>query len=271
MTRKVNFVVGLGKVFHYMAIIISMIILLAPAIIVVFISFNPTEREAFPPTGFSLRWYVEFFQHTGFFEAFFYTSVPVALATAISATILGTMAAYALNKFELTGSNLIQTFLTTPIMVPAVIIGLALLLFFPTLGIENDRVQLVIGHTVRTFPYALLTTITALHGFDWDMERAARNLGASQFTTFRKIVLPMMSSGVIAAFLLAFIISFADVNIALFLSGTQGTTIPVEMYQFLLFETSPIIAAISTLQIIVVLVLVGIISFFVDLESIFTN
>ena len=269
--NKTEVMVSLGKLYRYLAIFISTLILILPIVVVVAISFNPSTREAFPPTGFSFRWYSEFFANEAFFEAFFYTSIPVALATAVLATTLGVLSAYAIIKYDLALENVIQSFLTMPIMVPAVIIGISLLLFFGELSIGNDYVELILGHTIRVVPYAVLTTLTALYGIDWEIESAARNLGANPITSFYKIVLPLMSSGVIASFLLTFIISFADINIALFLSGRQATTIPVEMYNFLQFETSPVIAAISTLQILVVLVLVVGISFLVDLESIFAN
>lgn len=253
---------------RYVLIAIGLFVLAGPVLVIVLISFNPTSQEAFPPTGFSLRWYGEFFQSPQFVESFFVVSLPIALLTAVIATTVGTVTAYALVRYDYSYRNVIQTLLTTPIMIPGIIIGLALLIFFSRVGFGNEFVNLAIGHSVRTFPYALLTTMTALAGFDREVELAARNLGANRFQMFRKVTLPLMQNGVVAGFLLTFIVSFADINIALFLSGGNAVTLPVQIYSFLLYESSPIIAAISTLQILLVLVLVLVISYLVNLETV---
>lgn len=256
-----------GQALYYSIIAIALTILLAPIVIVVGIAFNPTRQEAFPPTGISLHWFQEFFQSDQFFTAFVFVSLPIAILTGIIATTLGVMAAYVLVRRDVPFENVSQSMLLGPLIVPAVIIGLGLLLFFAQIDMNIPVVDIVIGHTVITLPYTLLTSMTRLYNIDPELEEASRNLGASKIQTFRKVTLPLMRSGVIAGFLFAFIISFADINIALFLAGDDVVTLPLAIFLFLEWESSPIIAAISTLQILLIMVLVLLISRLVGFEA----
>lgn len=256
-----------GQAIYYGAIAAGLTVLLAPIVIVVGIAFNPTRQEAFPPTGISLHWFQEFFTHDQFFPAFVYVSLPIAILTGIIATTLGVMAAYVLVRRDIPFENLAQSMLLGPLIVPAVIIGLGLLLFFSQLPLSLPVVDIVIGHTVITLPYTLLTSMTRLYNIDPELEEASRNLGASKTETFRKVTLPLMRSGVIAGFLFAFIISFADINISLFLAGDDVVTLPLAIFLFLEWESSPIIAAISTLQILLIMVVVLLISRLVGFEA----
>lgn len=257
----------MGKLLYYGLIFISFLILLAPILIVVAISVNPTREEAFPPNGFSLEWYVEFLQHPEFFHSFFVVSLPIAIITAFIATLLGVLAAYVLVRRELPVENAIQAVLIVPLMVPAVIIGLALMLFFARNDLQYPFFNLIIGHTIIAIPFTFLTAATSLYNVDTELEEAARNLGASHFETFYKVTLPLMRSGLIAGFLFAFIISFSDINVALFLSGGDHITLPLRIFLFLQWESSPIIAAISTVQIGLILVLVLLIGKLVGFKS----
>lgn len=256
-----------GQALYYSIIGLALTILLAPIVIVVGIAFNPTRQEAFPPTGISLHWFQEFFQSDQFFTAFVFVSLPIAILTGIIATTLGVMAAYVLVRRDVPFENVSQSMLLGPLIVPAVIIGLGLLLFFAQIEMNIPVVDIVIGHTVITLPYTLLTSMTRLYNIDPELEEASRNLGASKIQTFRKVTLPLMRSGVIAGFLFAFIISFADINIALFLAGDDVVTLPLAIFLFLEWESSPIIAAISTLQILLIMVLVLLISRLVGFEA----
>lgn len=256
-----------GQALYYGTIAIALSILLAPIVIVVGIAFNPTRQEAFPPTGISLNWFQAFLQSDQFFTAFVFVSLPIAIITGILATSLGVMAAYVLVRRDVPFENIAQSMLLGPLIVPAVIIGFGLLLFFAQIDMDIPVIDIIIGHTVITLPYTLLTSMTRLYNIDPELEEASRNLGASKIQTFRKVTLPLMRSGVIAGFLFAFIISFADINIALFLAGDDVVTLPLAIFLFLEWESSPIIAAISTLQILLIMVVVILISRLVGFEA----
>jgi putative spermidine/putrescine transport system permease protein len=264
-------VVLVGKGVYYTLICVALLLLLAPIIIIVAISFNPGEVEAFPPTGFSLRWYFEFFQSDTFVHSFFFVSLPIAVIVAMIATLLGVMAGYVLVRRAVPFRDGLQSLLLAPLIIPAVISGFALLLFFSRYDLQMPYVNLVIGHTLITVPYTTLTSMTSIYGMDDEVEEASRILGASGLETFVYVTLPLIKSGVIAGFLLAFIISFTDIYIALFLSGGNTVTLPLAIFQFLQWETSPIISAISTIQIVLILVVILVISRFVGFEQAFTQ
>lgn len=260
----------IGQAIYYALIATGFTVLLSPVIIVIGVSFNATPEQAFPPKGVSLRWFIEFFQTDYFVNAFFAVSLPIALLSAAIATLLSVAASYALVRYDLPGKNAVQSLLIAPIMIPGVIIGLALLLFLSQNFnfFESSYVNITLGHSLRVLPYPLLTSITSLYSIDDELEQASRNLGATNIQTFYKVVLPLMKSGVIAGFLLAFIVSFADVNIALFLIEGNTATIPVVIFQELQYQTTPVIAAISTIQIVLILLLILVIGKLVGFETV---
>ena len=249
--------VEIGGVTLYYAIIwLAVLVMLSPILIVIGISFNPTAAESFPPNGFSLQWYGEFFNYGPFFNGFFFISIPIALATGLIGTALGVMTSYVLVRFDVPFKSSVQSIVFAPIVIPSVILGLALLLFFARWDLRWAPANLVAGHTLTVLPYTVLITMTAFYKVDQDLEMAARNLGASKYQAFVKVTLPLMKSGLVASFLLAFVLSFSDINIALFLTSGDSITLPMAMYQFLLYESSPLIAATAVMQILLVFVLI---------------
>jgi putative spermidine/putrescine transport system permease protein len=258
-----------GKTLYYAALVVGFAVLVLPIIIVVAISFNPTEAQAFPPTGFSLRWYQEFLD-ASFFKAFFAVSLPIALVVGLISTVLGLMVAYIIARRELPFENEVMMYFLLPLVLPPAIIGLALMLMFnfKVLSFVPPFAELTVAHVVITIPYTFLSCSTALYSLDSELEQAARNLGASKFQTFRKVTLPLIKSGVISGFLLAFILSFTDSTVALFLTGGNTTTLPVAMFLYLQYDSSPLIAATATVQILLVLVLVLIIGRLVGFKAV---
>jgi len=258
-----------GKAIYYFALLLGFAVLVVPILIVIAISFNPTSAQAFPPTGFSLQWYSEFL-NSSFFPAFFSVSLPIALIVGIVSTALGLMASYIVVRRDVPFETEIVMYFLMPLVVPPAIIGLALLLAFnfDLLSFVPPFVELVAAHVVITIPYAFLTSMTALYSVDSELEEAARNLGASKLETFRKVTLPLIRSGVISGFLLAFILSFTDSTVALFLTGGNTTTLPVAMFLFLQYDSSPLIAATATVQILLVLVLVLIVARLVGFKAV---
>lgn len=268
----------LGTLAYYLSILFGLAIILVPILIVIAISFNPTEAELFPPNGFSLRWYFEFFQigevtdtrYSRFFPSFFYMSLPVAIVVGCIATILGVLAAYTIVRAETRFTTELQTFVLAPLIFPSVIIGLALLLFFIRIDISRMAyLNLIIGHTLVALPYSTLISAASLYSVNEDLEMAARNMGANKYQTFLRVTLPLMKSGVVASFLLAFMISFSDINIALFVGGgNEYSTLPQEIFLFLRFDSSPIIAAAATLSIVLVMILITIVHMTVGFKTV---
>jgi putative spermidine/putrescine transport system permease protein len=258
-----------GRGLYYVLLLVGFSILVVPIIIVVAISFNPTEAQAFPPTGFSLRWYGEFLD-SSFLRAFFTVSLPIALVVGLISTTLGIIGAYIIARRDLPFENEVIMYFLLPLVVPPAIIGLALMLFFNfrVLSFVPPFAELVLAHVVMTIPYTFLSSSTALYSLDTELEEAARNLGASKFQTFWKVTLPLIKSGVISGFLLAFILSFTDSTIALFLTGGDTVTLPVAMFLFLQYDSSPLIAATATVQILLVLVLVLVIGRLVGFKAV---
>lgn len=240
----------------YLLIFLAALIMLAPIIIVIGVSFNPTAAQQFPPSGFSLDWYAEFFDYGPFFRGFFVVSPPIAIATGVLGTTLGLLTAYVLVRFNIPFKSSIQSIAFAPLVIPSVILGLALLLFFARFDLRWAAVNLVAGHTLTVIPYTVLICMTSLYKVDTDLEMAARNLGASKVQAFTKITLPLMKGGLVASFLLAFVLSYSDINIALFLTDGGTITLPMAMYQFLLYQSTPLVAATAVMQILLVLVLV---------------
>lgn len=261
-----------GTALYYGALLVGFGVLVVPILIVVAVSFNPTQAQAFPPTGFSLRWYDEFLA-SSFFRAFFSVSLPIALVVGVLSSVLGLMASYVVTRRDIPFENEVVLYFLMPLVVPPAIIGLALLLAFglDPLAFVPPFVKLIVAHVVITIPYAFLTSMTALYSVDEELEQAARNLGASKFQAFREVTLPLIKSGVISGFLLAFILSFTDSTVALFLTGGNTITLPVEMFLFLQFDSSPLIAATATVQIFLVLVLVVLIGRLVGFKAVTTD
>ncbi len=252
--------VAIGRALYYGLLSLGFGVLVLPIVFVVAISFSPTESQAFPPSGISFRWFNEFFA-SSFFEAFFFVSLPIALTVGLMATLLGVMAAYVVARREIPFENEAVMYFILPLIIPPAIIALAILIVLDAnpLSFVPQFIKIVIGHVVITIPYTFLTSMTALQSLDDELEQAARNLGASPFQTFAKVTLPLIRSGVVSGFLLAFILSFTDSVIALFLSGRNTTTLPIEIFTFLQYDSSPLIAATATIQILLVFVLVLII------------
>ncbi|WP_435186554.1 ABC transporter permease [Halobellus sp. EA9] len=258
-----------GNAVYYTLLALSLAVLVLPVVIVVAVSFTSTDYQTFPPQGFSLRWYEAFLQ-SQFFDAFFFVSLPIAIAVGVISTILGILAAYGVVRRDVPFENEVVMYFLLPLIFPPAIIALALMVVYNT-GIISRLpafLQIAGGHIVITIPYTFLTAMTALQSIDTELEEAARNLGANQFQAFRKVTLPLMRSGVVSGFLLAFILSFTDSVIALFLSGGNTTTLPVRIFLFLQFDSSPLVAATATVQILLVLVLVLLIGRLVGFKAV---
>ena len=235
--------------------LLALLIILGPIAIVVLVSFSPSDFFAFPPRGLSLRWYREFFTLSSMRGAYL-LSLEVALVASILATGLGTLASLFLARRRGVWVGLLNALFLSPLVFPTIIIGVALLLFYRRLGIPILP-GLVLAHVLIGTPYCIRSVLTSLQGFDISLEEAGQSLGASPLRAFFLITLPVIRPGVLCGWLFAFIVSFGELNTALFLTGPGVTTLPIEIFAYLQFQGSQlVIAAASTLQICLIVILV---------------
>ena len=247
--------------------LLALLIIIGPIAIVVLVSFSPSDFFAFPPRGLSLRWFREFFNLPSMRGAYL-LSLEVALAASILATVLGTLASLFLARRRGAVVGLLNALFLSPLVFPTIIIGVALLLFFRRVGMPILP-GLILAHVLIGTPYCIRSVLTSLQAFDVSLEEAGQSLGASPVRTFFLITLPLIRPGLLCGWLFAFIVSFGELNTALFLTGPGVTTLPIEIFAYLQFQGSQlVIAAASTLQICLIIVLVLTIERLVGLSGI---
>jgi putative spermidine/putrescine transport system permease protein len=241
-----------------LTVINSLIVLflLAPIIVVVATAFTTTAYPLFPPQGFTLRWFERFLTMTEFTDAVQRSAV-LALASTAIASVLGTFSALALTRWRGPGRQAITSLMLSPIMFPAIVLGLALLVFYSQIGLAGTFTGLVIAHSLVTTPFVIRLVMASLAQFDPAVEEAARNLGAGWWRTFFQVTLPLIQPGVLAGAVFAFILSFDELVITLFLAGPGMATLPVRIYTFVEYSSAPTISAIST-TLIVAWMLIGV-------------
>ncbi|MGG5822722.1 ABC transporter permease [Falsiroseomonas sp. HW251] len=247
--------VNLGPAWRYgygLFITLLYVFLLLPILIVVFASFSPDQRSTYAISQASLRWYRDFLENDSFLSAFKF-SLWLGAVAAVLATTIGFLTAYALVRHLGRARNVAQSLTMLPMMVPHIIISLSLLFALNFVSVPELWV-LVVGHVMICLPFTIAGIIASLESVDPDLEAAAHTLGASRLRVLAEVTVPLIAPGVLSALIFAFIISFGDVYMALFLSGPNMTTLPVEIFAFISWESSPVVAAITTLQILLIIV-----------------
>jgi len=230
--------------------------LLAPLVIVLGVSFNPGAGFDFPPKGVSLHWYANFFSKEEFVSAFFKVSLVVGLLTALLATTFGSLAAIGLVRLRFTGREAVEAFFMTPLLVPHILLGAALYLFYARLGMKSSVLTILLAHLVIATPYVIRSVTAGLAGIDPGLEEAAMSLGANRVQAFAKVTLPLVRSSLLSGAIFGFIISFSDINLSLFLSGPGATTLPMQIFSEIQWGGDPTIAAASAMQIVTIGMLV---------------
>jgi putative spermidine/putrescine transport system permease protein len=230
--------------------------LLLPLIVVIPISFNPGTMLRFPPAGLSLRWYEDFFGDEAWRQAAS-LSVRLGLTVAVLASIVGVPAAVALARMVTRGKTILRALVLFPLIVPLIITAIAFFDVFSRMRLVRTFSGLVLAHTILAVPYVVIIMESALESFDVSLEEAAVSLGASRLMAFCKVTLPIVLPSLFASALFAFMTSWDDVVIVLFLGGADNRTLPLRMFEFLQTSVRPTIAAISSLLVLaMVLVLV---------------
>lgn len=232
--------------------------LLFPVVVILTISFSNSYSMDFPPKGYSLRWF-EYIMNRKELVSAFYVSVTLAVVTSIFSLILGIFASLAIVRFNFRLKNLVESLFMSPATLPTVIIGVALLQFFSLTGYTNSWNRLILGHVLITIPFTLRSISASLYGFDKSLEEASLVLGANHVKTFYKIVLPIVRPGIVVALIFAFITSFDNFTVSMFLINADTVTLPIRILTFLQWQFDPSVAAISALLIALTFVVIMIV------------
>ena len=223
--------------------------LIAPIIAIVPLSFNAEPFFTYPMPGFSLQWYREFFA-SEVWQLSLRNSLIVAVAATILSTILGVLAALGLSRPGCPGRAILTAILISPMIVPVIVSAVGIYYAFAAAGILNSLLGLVLAHTAMGAPFVVITVTATLASFDHNLMRAAASLGASPIVAIRQVMLPIIAPGVMSGALFAFVTSFDEVVIALFIAGSEQRTLPRQMWSGVRETLSPTIAAVATLLIL---------------------
>lgn len=231
--------------------------LVAPILVMIPLSFNAqpyfsytTEMLTLQPEGYSLRWYEEFFNSSAWVTSI-RNSVIIAFASTFLATCLGTLAALGLSRSHMPFRGLIMGLLISPMIVPLIISAAGMFFFYSQIGLAQTFPGVILAHTALGTPFVVITVTATLTGFDHTLTRASASLGAPPPTTFFKVILPLITPGVISGALFAFITSFDEVVIVLFVAGVEQRTIPREMWSGIREQISPTILAVATILVLI--------------------
>jgi len=249
------------RIWHYIYITLCasvFIFLIAPLFVIFPLSFSHDEFLIFSdkmkrldPDGFSLRWYKDMIWGTknpwGLAAK---NSLMIAFFSTIGSVIIGTLAAVGLSSRHMPFKGLIMAILISPMIVPLIISGVAIFFFMAKVGLAATHTGIILAHIILGTPFVVITVTATLSGFDHSITRAAASLGSTPFNTFMKVTLPLILPGVISGGLFAFVTSFDEVVVVLFLAGLDNTTIPIQMWVGLREQLSPTILAVATCLII---------------------
>ncbi|MBV8836557.1 MAG: ABC transporter permease [Alphaproteobacteria bacterium] len=221
---------------------------LAPIVIVCAVAFTPEGYLSLPTNGLSLRWFRAIADYPEFVRAFRDSLWLAALSSTI-AVMLCVPAALAIARYRFAGREAVLAFFMSPLMIPHVVLGIAFLRFFTVIGIGGTFIGLVLAHIVIVMPFALRLVLAASTGLDRAVEHAAVSLGASPFTMFRRVTLPLILPGVVSGWVLAFITSFDEVTMTVFIASPATTTLPVRMFLYIQDNIDPLVSSVSAVLI----------------------
>ena len=243
------------------------VFIVGPILITTAVSFNATNRSFFPPRGFSLRWWGDVLQPQWVQPMLF--SLELAALTCVLATAFGLPLAFALHRYSFPGKSIIRTVVMGPLILPTLVTGIALLQFLTIVGL-GDWIgfgALLIGHVVICLPFSVRTVAISLHTIPHNVEAAAGSLGARPLSVLRHITVPLLIPGIFAGMAFAFIHSFTDVNLSLFIARPGERPITVTILSFLEYGFAPTLAALSIISLIIPLVLVAVLGRFIGIGN----
>ncbi|HWA41860.1 MAG TPA: ABC transporter permease [Hypericibacter adhaerens] len=234
---------------HRVIVAAILLFLIAPILVIMPLSFNSEPYFSYPMPGLSLRWYEDFFTNDRWTLAL-QNSIIVAVSVTLVSTALGTLAALGLSRPRFPARGLIMSLLISPIVVPVIISAVGMYFFYTRVGLTNSIPGVVLAHTALATPFVVITVTATLSGFDQTLTRAAASLGSNPVHSFFKITLPLILPGVISGGLFAFVTSFDEVVVVLFIASPEQRTLPKQMFSGIREMISPTITAAATLLIL---------------------
>jgi putative spermidine/putrescine transport system permease protein len=222
--------------------------MLAPLVIICLVAFTPANTLSLPTTQLSLRWFAAVFHHPDFMTSFV-NSLWLATVAATLSVALAVPAGLAIDRYDFRGRGAVSALFLSPLLIPHLVLGVALLRLFALIGATGSFGWLAVSHIIVVTPYALRLVLAALAGLDRSAEQAAATLGASHWTVFRRITAPMILPGITGGWLLAFINSFDELTMSIFVTSPSTITLPVRMYMYTTESIDPMMAAVSALMI----------------------
>jgi putative spermidine/putrescine transport system permease protein len=236
---------------------VTFALILLPLVFVSWLAFFKQPIPAFPPQGYSLKWFFTISENPKFVDGF-WLSLQVAVVAMLFGLAIGVPAALCLARYRFVAREALASLLLLPILVPGIVLGTALYLLhveatiLTSLPVVGSTAALVAGHILIVIPWSVRLVTASLAGFNRSIEEAAQNLGATPARTFFRITLPMIRPGIVAAALFGFVVSFGNLEMSMFLVGAGRTTLPIAILQYLEYRIDPMIAAVSLLQVLLI-------------------
>lgn len=228
---------------------LTLLFLFIPLFVIIIYSFNDSKGAEF--TSFSMRWYKELFFNSNALWQALLNSLIVAFSSALVSTLLGTMASIGVNWYKFKGKKFIQTLTYLPMVLPEVIIGISMVIFFSGIHLPLGLFTVFAAHTTFCLPFVFLMVNARLDEFDYSIIEAAHDLGATERQTMMKVVVPAIFPGILSGFLMAITMSLEDFVITFFVSGPGSTTLPLYVYSMIRFGVSPVINSLSVVMILI--------------------
>jgi putative spermidine/putrescine transport system permease protein len=227
--------------------------LVVPLLVVVPVSFSSGMYLQFPPPGFSLRWYEDYFGDPQWIDATV-LSIEIALCVVVLAVAIGALAALAIVRLPFPGIGFVRMVLMTPLIVPSVVVAIAVYSVYVSLHLIGSFLGIVLAHTILALPFTIVLMVAGFQRVDRRLEEASYTMGAGVAWTFRHVTLPILRPSIFAAAIFAFIASWDEIIMVIFIGGGAGTTLPLRMFNYLRTEINPTIAAVSTLLLVFAIV-----------------
>lgn len=256
----------LALIFHTLFVIF----MVAPIVVVCIVAFTPEGYLSLPTNGFSLRWFRAIARYPEFVNAF-WMSIGLGALSSTICLVIAVPASLALARYEFPGKAALSAFLLSPLMIPHVVLGIAFLRFFTQVGLSGTFPALLIAHVVVIFPFALRLTLSSAVGMDRSIEQAAVSLGARDWTVFRRVTLPLILPGLISGWALAFIQSFDEVTMSIFLAAPGIETLPVRMFLYIQDNIDPLVTSVSASVIAITLLALVVLDRLFGLERVLTG
>ncbi len=246
----------LNNIWKNSYIALVFLFLYLPIFVVILFSFN-TSKMNIVFQDFTFKWYGSFFKNRTLMEALWNTLLVGVVSTGVS-TVIGTIGAVGLNRYNFRGKQVIDKLLYIPVVIPEVVLGIALLSVYSILNIPLGLTSIILSHITFSIPFVVITVRARLAGFDKSLEEACMDLGGNRMLTFRKITLPLIMPGVLSGAMLAFSLSLDDVVISFFTCGPKSTTLPLKIFSMVKTGVTPEVDALSAVIMLVTIIIISI-------------